>query len=124
MDDLLAFLAARLDESGQRMRRLLAEVQHADLACKDPKLLGRVIPGWSLWPEVEQALVERLAEVAAKRAVLDAYAEAEHLQRVGWDNDEPSKYEYMAREEALEKVVRLLAQPYAGRPGWREEWRA
>lgn len=64
-----------------------------------------------------------LAEVEAKRRVLDEYAEADHLQQVGWENDEPSKYEYMAREEALGKVVKLLAQAYAGRPGWREEWR-
>lgn len=47
-----------------------------------------------------------LAECAAKRAVVEAYLTA-------WPGDDVI---------GLERAVILLAQPYAGRRGWRTEW--
>jgi hypothetical protein len=55
-----------------------------------------------------------LAECAAKRAVVEAYRRSaeEHFT------------DYAAGEYAAwESAALALAQPYAGRPGWREEWR-
>ncbi len=53
-----------------------------------------------------------LAEVDAKRRILDeaaAYSpELEHGDNGEW---------------AFNRVVRLLALPYAGRPGYRDEWK-
>jgi hypothetical protein len=48
-----------------------------------------------------------LAEVEAKRRILDLAAELQ--EREGRYADD---------------FIRALAQPYAGRPGWREEWAA
>jgi hypothetical protein len=47
-----------------------------------------------------------LAEVEAKRKILSMYED------------------YTAERRHLGPVIWALAQPYAGRPGWREEWRA
>jgi hypothetical protein len=55
-----------------------------------------------------------LAEVQAKRAILDRIAEAE-AACTGPDTIEIDGF--VARD-----LVCLLAQPYAGHPGWREEW--
>jgi hypothetical protein len=50
-----------------------------------------------------------LAEVEAKRRILDLVTPGDYFGGFG---------------EAYVQVVQLLAQPYAGRDGWREEWRA
>jgi hypothetical protein len=50
-----------------------------------------------------------LADVAAKRAILELHA----------DGTEPVPGLGISHNG---RVVRLLAQPFAGRPGWREEW--
>jgi hypothetical protein len=80
-----------------------------------------------------------LAEVAAKRAILDLHAPRElNFVRIppgtGKDeakrifNETPKRVICSVCMEDLQPVdhpcptVRLLAQPYAGRPGWREEW--
>jgi hypothetical protein len=63
-----------------------------------------------------------LAECAAKRAVVEEWQAAVAEFEAG-----PQHYgeEALVNETvmtALGPVVRILAQPYAGRPGWREEW--
>ena len=59
-----------------------------------------------------------LAECAAKRAIVEAYrAELamDYLrERDGHPHGPATPY--------LAGVVRILSRPYAGRPGWREEW--
>lgn len=52
-----------------------------------------------------------LAEIDAKRRILDWAVRAIQVT-------EADSYQL-----SVEDVVRLLAQPYDGRPGWREEWR-
>lgn len=62
-----------------------------------------------------------LAEVEAKRRVLDRYEDARARQQ---DPD----YSQLAADEQVSEyedwIIPALAQPYAGRPGWQEEWRA
>jgi hypothetical protein len=65
-----------------------------------------------------------LAEVEAKRQVLEAMEDQarEHLNTIC--NDPEAEGRYVQRAEFYrQEVARLLAQPYAGQPGWREEWR-
>jgi hypothetical protein len=52
-----------------------------------------------------------LAEVEAKRRILDWIDRTAISDQVTWS--------FVA-----EAPIRLLAQPYAGQPGWREEWLA
>jgi hypothetical protein len=61
-----------------------------------------------------------LAEVEAKRRILEAAPDEGDSVRYGnW----ASCGDGCAATVQLE-VIKLLAQPYAGQPGWREEWRA
>jgi hypothetical protein len=77
-----------------------------------------------------------LAEVAAKRAILELH-DGEHdcreLMTGVYPHDWPSAAPWGSAGEAWRHAssehfegpcptLRLLAQPYAGRPGWREEW--
>lgn len=55
---------------------------------------------------------ELLADVEAKRRIIDLYEAADGAGFVG----------HLLRN-SLDTPLRLLALPFAGRPGWREEWR-
>lgn len=61
-----------------------------------------------------------LAEVEAKRRILDEY------EGYASDDDPDHEHAQFAANAALalEGVIKLLAQPYAGHSGFREEWRA
>lgn len=59
-----------------------------------------------------------LAEIEAKRRILDDRDEA--VAHAARDFDMVLE----GNADALNGVVRLLAQPYAGQPGWREDWAA
>jgi hypothetical protein len=65
-----------------------------------------------------------LAEVAAKRAILDEHSPPPPPKEEGkgWLGCFTC-IGYVGEREPC-TTVRLLAQPYAGRPDWREEWRA
>ncbi len=106
MSYLVTWLRAQLDEDEQR-EVLAAAVMR-------------------LRPSTAQFGNRLLAEVAAKRQILDMAEQAA--------NDAATKpgYDAVARLRTnlakvtapeLERVVRLLALPYAGRPGYDETWR-
>lgn len=58
------------------------------------------------------------ADIDAKRRVVREYQRLARLER-----GKPSDL-YFAGWVVAEKIVKMLAQSYAGRPGWREEWRS
>jgi hypothetical protein len=62
-----------------------------------------------------------LAEVAAKRAIVDRYEVLLAYAARPYD-DHPDPSRRAGYLHALVVVMEGLAQPYAGRPGWREEW--
>lgn len=101
--DLIAWLRAQLDDDER-----VAE------AAKDAWL-------WNDFTDDDgSAFIERLgidrwlAEVDAKRRILDRCGEAYREQGI---------YGEDGQEQLAEDVLRLLALPYADRPGYREEWR-
>lgn len=55
-----------------------------------------------------------LAEIEAKRRILDKHARVLEGDNWAW---------FAGSESESEWYVRILALPYAGREGWREEWR-
>ena len=59
-----------------------------------------------------------LADIAAKRRILDEYTESASRTVA---HGAPSNAE--VRTAALADVIQILAEAYADRPGWREEWR-
>jgi hypothetical protein len=67
---LIAFAEARLTEAEKQAGKLLEIAREAIEALKGPRFLGRVMPGWHSWPDVEAMSSRALLDVAAKRLVL------------------------------------------------------
>ncbi|MER7167008.1 DUF6221 family protein [Micromonospora sp. NPDC000207] len=120
--ELPYWLSQQIDAAETRTRELLVEAQRTSLTLRDPKLLGRYIPGWHGWPEVERTCQARLAEIAAMRAIL-----AEHSPNTAGTRtvcsvcaEEPyydaTWYDYPC------PTVRLLAAAFSAEPGYRTEW--
>lgn len=63
---LIAFAKARLDEDEAQAAKLLEISREAIEMLKDPRFLGREVPGWHSWPDVEAMSSRALREVAAK----------------------------------------------------------
>lgn len=106
-DDVVAWLREQLDEDEARTRKLLANAQQTALTLQDPRHLGKFIPGWHDWPDVEQMCTDRLREIEAKRRMI---------------NSECSFYP-LGADIPVSRILKLLALPHAGRTGYREEWR-
>src|SRR5690348_10511110 len=69
-DDIRTRLSEALDEAEKRARDLLVHAQRNSLAVKEPKLLGRTIPGWHDWPDVEAMCARELRAVERDRQLL------------------------------------------------------
>jgi len=114
MDDLIAFLRARLDEDEKTAHRA-----HGDLF----SVLGQV-EYYDGAAEMDEQHITRhnpkrvLAEVEAKRQVL-----IEHQPwRPRWCSTCDVPGDYQGREHGC-TTVRLLALPYADHPDYRDAWR-
>jgi hypothetical protein len=118
MTDLVAWLRQQIDED---------EIAWEMVAARD---VVELLHGEPLAPRM-------LAEVAAKRAILELH-DGEHdcreLITGVYPHDWPSAAPWGSAGEAWRHAssehfegpcptLRLFAQPFAGRPGWREEWR-
>jgi len=114
--DLVAWLRAQLDEDG----RLIAEHpdgEDGDLAGRD--LAAERESNYPCSAYLRIAKARALAELAAKRWILD-------LHRLRETVDEGVRCRlcgFSFRVDPNCHTVRLLALPYADRPGFREEWR-
>jgi hypothetical protein len=117
--DLAGWLREAYDAREQEAQMLLAEAQQALDLLRDhqPQLLGRMIPGWHAWPDVKRTAEMTLAEVAANRRLLELHPTAGLLSA-------PDSCGSCAAHPGPCDTLRLLAQPYAGREGWREKWQA
>lgn len=128
MADLASFLSDRYAEAEAAARDLLRTAQDVRLALKEPHLLGREIPGWHSWPDVEAMCNSRLADIALKRAIL-----AEHkLVPAGYQGEGILPGEYGCstcdvHEDGTDpngvcKTVRLIAAIWSGHPDYQQEW--
>jgi hypothetical protein len=128
VSDLVEFLRAALDEDERVARAAYDEAS-------DYRVLGSRLAEehFVLWKPDRV-----LADVAAKRAILELH-DGEHdcreLRTGVYPHDWPSAAPWGSAGEAWRHAssehfegpcptLRLLAQPFAGRPGWREEWAA
>lgn len=93
MKDLIAWLDTQISEDG----RAGDAIDEYDLS----QIENRTNP------RTRQYVEDRRAEIEAKRQLLDWAATWLRRGCAPWSAD----------------ALRILAQPYAGRPGWREEWR-
>lgn len=98
MDELVAYIRRALDEDERSIRTWAACCFHIE-ACDET--------GGYLERFDEDRM---LADIAAKRRILDL-----------WSNDAKYPDWDAGYEGAMDDVVKLLAQPYAGGEGWRPE---
>lgn len=132
VDDLITWLRAQLDEDERVARAITAPEWNegcswlADL--RDPLPSQRRAYGlpkeWQLLTEADTKHIARwdpdrvLAEIDAKRRILDEhqstrYGECDRCREPGLDRNQTAPC----------LTVRLLAQPYAAQPGFRDGWR-
>jgi hypothetical protein len=133
--DLIAWLRRQLDEEERLASRLAARYRVRNPDRADDGQLFWPLPSVEAQfrhagdPDIAAGLdlirawspARVLAEVAAKRRIID-------LRDVMADVVQASEGTVLAgaskvRLGAYENVLRLLALPYAARPGYREEWR-
>jgi len=143
MDDLAAFLKARLAEDEAVARAVTVphewhtgpgddpEWTDEELVCmwppefhtpyeKDKHWRGLTVPGPALAAHIARHDPARvLREVEAKRRIVDAYAEV-----VEFYQPDPAEWHEVAdgHAAALHDAVRALAAVYADHPDYRPEW--
>jgi hypothetical protein len=135
MDDLVVWLRAQLDEDAAVLVGEYEETTWHTKACESvPDVL---YPGRETGACDCGVPARVLREIDAKRAVVDAYAQADAMSGASavnygaWVNNEPLPYpeeaegtsEVKNRLPGLRHALRLLALPYADRPGYQETWR-
>ncbi len=115
MDDLIAFVRAQLD-ADERVARTAANLQFDPENGWGTHGPNTVTPhiGHIHDDEARQHIVRfnparMLAEIDAKRRILDWLEDLATSDAVTWSFDH-------------ETPLRLLAQPYAGRDGWDPRW--
>lgn len=145
MDDLLAFIRACLDTEEQAARRLPDD--YRAYVCDD----GCIEQSEEQWADGSDRLPNhhnswlpmydsrtRLADIEAKRLLIDDLIATPHFLHDGeWygcqavtvgTGDGPDlptgRPCTCGRDEDVERRIKILAQPCAGREGWREEWTA
>lgn len=133
-DDLASWLLEQVAEEQEAARKLERRAQEHALHIQEPNLLGRVIPGWHDWPDIEAMAHRVAAECEAKRRIIELHDEDTRTvigsEEVEWLGTcgvccEPSKWDHFesAASEYPCMTLRLLALPYADRPGYQERWR-
>ena len=134
VDDLVAFLRARLDEDSAAAKKAAPEGEawELDNVPEDSARIEIASPhewevvvydeGRPSRGQAEHILrwqpARVLREVEAKRRIVDEYNEVRRM-----DRPEPEPEYAVGRAVGLGEAVRLLALPYSDHPDYREEWR-
>jgi len=127
VDDLIAWLRAALDDEGRIAQAALDEAVAGDPSSLDDQ--GRLVIGdraVNVWATAHLGRWHprrALAEVEAKRRILDLHAASGHDCMFGLDGDAIHGYaDHENPEYGPCDTVKLLALPYAALPGYRTEW--
>jgi Family of unknown function (DUF6221) len=115
---MAAFVTARLDEGEAQAAKLLEIAREAVEMLKDPRFLGREVPGWHWWPDVETMSSRALRDVAAKRAILSDYLDCARAHRDGNGYPEVMR---AARDAHLRDLMHVAAAR-SDHPDYRQEW--
>lgn len=112
MDDLVAFLRARLDERAAKLRRLIASESADEYLDEEEYSGGR--DGWGEFGEVASEVAnfhEMLAEVDAKRRIID------------WCSHLLAQDQLPVCTKSGMVIAGLLALPYADHTDYCAAWR-
>lgn len=142
-DDLVQFLRTRLDEDERAARdaggKPWAWEQHYGDMCNDPTCeYGELATDDTVLMDVHGYDVKApwqgadhiarhdparvLAEVDAKRQVVEMHGQAHECVSYDWVSKEINTCMWVDADEVC-TTLRLLALPYADHPDYREEWR-
>lgn len=106
MDELVTWLRAQLDDD----ERKVAAMEREETRVRTAPIFQGHPPDWLAGVDIFVSSTRWRAEVDTKRALL-----------------EETIRPYIGAETTIGRVavvaLRLLALPYAGQPGYREEWR-
>lgn len=131
MDDLIAFLRARLDNEAELARATMSRANpregvwtFADMQIRDDA--GHLVVRHT-WPNEGEHIAHNdparvLREVEAKRSVLRDLEQAEFTLSTAGPGTPPHDL-MTGAVNMLRRTVRLLAVPYADHPAYRAEWR-
>jgi hypothetical protein len=130
MNDLIAFLRARLDEDERTARSVLWDGSGNTLKWDLP-FSATVQVGSEVFTTDDSAVADHiarhdparvLAEVDAKRRIVDECAY--WINKINASATDKYPYPNLAeRGEVVLPVITLLALPYASHPAYRDEWR-
>jgi len=118
MDDLVAFVRAQLDEDEQIAREAAEEVGDGQWQQRNVRIVtvadrDREVADYAIVDCIHHIIhhdpARVLADVAAKRAIIDALLDEDSIVN-----------EY---HDGLWIAVHLLASAYADRPGYQDSWR-
>jgi hypothetical protein len=116
VDELVAFVRRCLDEDERVVRQMMAEPGGFYLEPETDSVNIMTVGAFVYrWPPKRV-----LAEVEAKRRMLDEYEEA--LAQSKELRDTPHSIQGSVRLLSALRFVKLLAQPYAGQDGWDPRW--
>lgn len=111
VDDLIAFVTARLDEDEAAAKTLASDMPHLDAMC------ACIAAGGS---------ARVLREVAAKRAILDRHSPHETAFNglaCNWCSEDVDDRPQLAKERWPCPDVLSLAAVWSDRPGYRDDWK-
>jgi hypothetical protein len=121
MTGLTVWLHAQLDAEEADTRNLLRHAQDAHLAIQEPRLLGRIIPGWHSWPDVERLCQRHLDGIDADRRIIALHTGAHECTTYD-HNGEVGNCTWVVDSDDC-STARLLALPLAHRPGYQDTWK-
>lgn len=135
MDDLIAWLKARLDEDEALAHAACDEIHGCDTRRWETATLGGVVDAVSgeqiadtFNRYVAGAHIARhdpesvLADIRAKRILIEYLKEARYLSSHNGGTYPLVTLTLQSSVNIYESAVRAIAQGYAGQPGWQEEW--
>jgi len=93
-DTLHAQLVAAVEAEKTQARTLLRYAQENDLMVRDPKHLGRFMPGWHQWPDIIRSMELLIRHCDADLRRLERHrpvveSEAAGLCKVAWHENWP-----------------------------------
>jgi hypothetical protein len=109
VDELITWLRAQLDDDERKVAAMEREQRRVRTA---PIFQGHP-PNWLAGVDIFVSPERWRAEVEAKRRIVELHTPAD---------DGANEGKCWTCEERLCDTLLLLAQPYAAREGWREEW--
>jgi len=124
VDDLVQFLRTQLDDD----ERKIAAMERESHRVKTAPIFQSYPTDWLTGVDIFVSPKRWRDEVEAKRKLIDAVLDYEATIDGEWGCCHSAEQIAAGRcgETSPDEIdaLRLLAQPYADRPGWREEWRA